>query len=502
MKRALISVHDKTGLKAMASGLANAGWELISTGKTAEYLQGIGLPVTAAADITGFPEILGGRVKTLHPRIFAGILAKDEPDQLQDMASVGAEPIDLVVCSLYPFAATVAEQSSDEAACVEMIDIGGPAMIRAAAKNFGRTTVLCRQEDYPWVLEKLTAEQLTLADRRRLAAIAFAHTAAYDSMIAAYLSRETFPAQLTFAVEKVQCLRYGENPHQNAAYYRDAGSRQGLAAAQQLQGKELSFNNINDADAAWQLAAAFDQPCAVAVKHTNPCGAALGSDVSDAYQKAHAADPVSIFGGIVAVNRPLDGSAARAMLETFLEVIIAPEFTPEALECFAAKKNLRLLQAPSSFEPGWDMKRVVGGLLLQEYDRMPPDPAAWQLAAGPQVGDEQWQDLMFAWQCVKHVKSNAIVVCRNQQLIGVGAGQMNRVQSVELAVKQAGSRCLGAVIASDAFFPFADSIEIAAAAGIQAIVEPGGSKRDADVIAACEHHGISLYFTDIRHFRH
>jgi len=501
VKRALISVYDKSGLIELARGLVDLGWELVSTGGTAAHLREHQLPVTDVSSVTEFPEIMAGRVKTLHPRIFGGILARDREDDVNELESIGGSTIDLVICNLYPFHEAMRSTEANEEDCIEMIDIGGPSMVRAAAKNFQRTAIVCDPKDYSLLLDKLQQGNLNVEYRKHLAAKAFAATAFYDSLISGYLGLEDYPETMTASFSKIQDLRYGENPHQNAAFYADAAFGQGIVQAEQLQGKELSFNNIFDADAAWQMASAYEQPCAAAVKHTNPCGLALGRNVEEAYQRAHDADPVSIFGGIIALNRPVTGAAAEAMAEIFLEIIIAPDFDQEALQVLGKKKNLRLLRLAPGKSTGKDWKRVSGGLLIQDRDTAGA-PESLQVKAGPQLSDKQWDDLMFAWTAVRFVKSNAIVLCRDSHLIGVGAGQMNRVQSMELALKQAGQQAQGACVASDAFFPFADSIERAAAAGVTAVIEPGGSRRDQEVIDACNHHGISLVFTGMRHFRH
>ncbi len=502
MKRALISVYDKTGLLDFAHALADAGWEILSTGGTASHLKEHGLAVTSVSDLTEFPEVMDGRVKTLHPRIFGGILAKDTPEHRQDLDTIGSGFIDLVICNLYPFQKVMEQEGSTPEQCIEMIDVGGPSMVRAAAKNFARTTIVCDPQDYSRVADALAAGDVPLSLRKELAAKAFGVTAVYDSIIASYLEDEVLPDCLVMPLQKQQDLRYGENPHQTAAFYADVPSRGGIAHAKQLHGRELSFNNIYDADAAWQMASAFAAPCAVAVKHTNPCGWAVGTDITDAYQKAYDADPVSIFGGIVAVNGTLTGPAAEAMSKTFLEIIIAPAFDEAALTILTKKKNLRLLELAPAAAQGHDMKRVSGGVLVQQRDALQVRSDQLRHVAGPQPTQDMINELIFAWTCVKFVKSNAIVVAKNQQLIGVGAGQMNRVQSMELAVKQAGSKAEGGFVGSDAFFPFADSIELAAKAGITGIIEPGGSKRDQEVIDACNRHGITLVFTDVRHFRH
>lgn len=529
LRRALISVSDKSGLIDFARGLHECGVEIVSTGGTAAVLAEAGIPVIPVDRITGFPEILDGRVKTLHPLIHGGILGRrDLPRHRRQMKEHGIEPIDLVVVNLYPFRATVSQPDVTLKEAVENIDIGGPAMVRSAAKNYRDVLVIVNPERYPEVLAALR-EGAEIDENRRLALAveAFRHTAFYDSVISEYLGALVdegllaFPSELTLAFEKAATLRYGENPHQRAAFYRDplpAGPA--LARAEQLQGKELSYNNLNDAQAAWALAAEFAEPAAVAVKHANPCGVAVAETPAKAYRQAYDADPVSIFGGIVALNRSVDAETARALTEVFLEVVIAPDFTPEALELLAAKKNLRLLRvafpeagvagdSPAAAGPALacpprrlDLRRVDGGLLLQEADTAGASPSEWLCVTKARPTPDDLFELLFAWKVVKHVKSNAIVVSKGGRTLGIGAGQTNRVDAVRIALNHAGDAAKGAYLASDAFFPFADSIEAAAAAGIRAIVQPGGSVRDEESVRAADAHGMIMMFTGRRHFRH
>ncbi|WP_406676861.1 bifunctional phosphoribosylaminoimidazolecarboxamide formyltransferase/IMP cyclohydrolase [Moorella sp. ACPs] len=511
-KRALLSVSDKTGLVDLARGLVELGWELISTGGTARTLTAAGLPVTEVAAVTGFPEILDGRVKTLHPKIHGGILARPTPEHLEQLREQGIQPIDLVVVNLYPFRETIARPGVTPEEAIENIDIGGPAMVRAAAKNHERVAVVVDPASYSEVLAELREKgNLSPATRRRLAAAAFAHTAAYDAAIAAYLQRlirkeEIFPVHFVLSGEKVQDLRYGENPHQQAAFYRLPAVPPGsLAGARQLQGKELSYNNLMDLDAAWNLASDFKEPVAAIIKHTNPCGVARGTTPAQAYHLAYAADPVSAFGGIVALNRTVDAATAREMTEIFLEAVIAPDFTPEALEILKSKPNLRLLAAGSVAAcrvQEYQVRPVSGGFLVQEpdYHLLDPEHLKVVTARKPEAGE--MEDLLFAWQVVKHVKSNAIVVVKDGVTLGIGAGQMNRVGAARIALEQAGARAKGAVLASDAFFPFGDTVALAAEAGITAIIQPGGSVRDEESVKAADAARIAMVFTGIRHFRH
>jgi len=514
VKRALLSVSDKEGIVDFARGLAGLGVELISTGGTARVLADAGLTVRPVSDLTGFPEILGGRVKTLHPAVHAGILYRREvPEDGEQLAKLGIGPIDLVVVNLYPFAQNTARPGVSLAEAIENIDIGGPTMIRAAAKNYRGVGVVVNPARYREVLAELEENKGILSEETafRLAVEAFAHTAQYDAVISNYLGKllageGIFPAHLNLTLTKVQDLRYGENPHQRAAFYAEAGTAgPSLVRARQLQGKPLSFNNINDGNAALELVREFTETTVVALKHTNPCGVATAETVLEAYRRAYAADPVSIFGGIVAVNRPVDGETARAMVEIFLEVIIAPKFEEEALEILAQKPNLRLLEVPDllqPLEPYLEYKRVRGGLLVQDSDVARLEPGALKVVTRREPTPEELRDLLFAWKVVKHVKSNAIVVAAGGQTLGIGAGQMNRVGAARIALEQAGARAAGSVLASDAFFPMPDTVEEAAKAGVKAIIQPGGSIRDEDSIRAADEAGIAMVFTGIRHFKH
>jgi phosphoribosylaminoimidazolecarboxamide formyltransferase / IMP cyclohydrolase len=509
IRRALISVSDKTGIAEMAKELARREVEIVSTGGTRRVLEEAGVPVTGISDVTGFPEILDGRVKTLHPRVHAGLLAvRDKPSHTEQLEVHDIQPFDLVVVNLYPFEQTVAKPDVSYAEAVENIDIGGPSMVRAAAKNHRYVTVLVDPADYEEVLAQMDASGgVDEALRRRLAAKAFRHTAAYDAAIAGYLteqSGETFPEKLTVSFDKAQGLRYGENPHQQAAFYRKNRPATGtIASAEQLHGKELSYNNIQDANAALEIVAEFSEPAAVAVKHMNPCGVGKGENVSEAYQKAFEADPVSIFGGIIAVNRPVDAETALKMKEIFLEIILAPDFEPKALEILKEKKNLRLLRLGEIRKHGeWKLQTISGGLLVQDADTKQVTREDCKVVTDRQPGEEEWDQLLFAWNVVKHVKSNAIVLAKDFRTIGVGAGQMNRVGAAGIAIRQAGEEAKGAVLASDAFFPMKDTVEAAAAAGIKAIIQPGGSIRDQESIEEANRHGIAMVFTGIRHFKH
>ncbi|MEW6423455.1 MAG: bifunctional phosphoribosylaminoimidazolecarboxamide formyltransferase/IMP cyclohydrolase [Bacillota bacterium] len=511
VKRALISVSDKTGVGEFARSLSELGVEIISTGGTAKALREAGLPVTYISDVTGFPEILDGRVKTLHPRVHAGILALRDGRHLSQLKEHGIAPIDLVAVNLYPFRETVAREGVTLEEAIENIDIGGPAMIRAAAKNYRHVLVVVSPKHYGKVLEAIRAGPVDEEFRLLLARDAFAHVCAYDAAIAAYLSRirgetKDFPATMILTAELAQILRYGENPHQKAAFYRVPGvSGACVGNAVQLTGKELSYNNILDLNAAFELVREFIEPTVVIIKHNNPCGAASADELAEAYRKAYAGDPVSAFGGIVACNRPVDGATAKEMTEIFLEAVIAPDFTEEALTLLRQKKDLRCLKTgPLAGQTGdlLDVRKVNGGFLLQEADREMVIPERVRVVTEKQPTEEQLAELAFAMAIVKHVKSNAIVVTRNRQLIGVGAGQMNRVGSARIALTQAGERARGAVLASDAFFPFRDTVDEAARAGIAAIVQPGGSLRDEESIAACNEYGIPMIFTGMRHFKH
>jgi phosphoribosylaminoimidazolecarboxamide formyltransferase/IMP cyclohydrolase len=507
IERALISVYDKTGLDGLASALADAGVNIVSTGSTAKTIAEAGVQVTEVSSVTGFPEIMDGRVKTLHPAIHAGILAdRSKSEHLSALETHGFTGIELVVVNLYPFSSTVADPDVEPGRAIEMIDIGGPTMVRAAAKNHAAVTVVVSPDDYPWLLSQLRDHGgLPLEARRQLAAKAFAHTAAYDADVANWFARsEPFPRTHLQAFTKAQDLRYGENPHQRAAYYTQGRSAWGLGSATQMHGKELSYNNLLDTDAAWAMASDFDQPCVAIIKHTNPAGLAVGRSLAEAYPKALAGDPVSAFGGIVAANLPVDGETARQIVEVFTEVVVAPGFTDEALDILQTKANLRILciDRPEAAAAPMVVRSVSGGLLVQDADVAPEEYDQWRVATAVTPDDQTMAELRFAWQVCKHVKSNAIVLTRDNAVVGVGAGQMSRVDSVRLAVEKSAGRCEGSVLASDAFFPFRDGPDAALEAGIRAIVQPGGSVRDEEVIAACEERGVPLVLTGRRHFRH
>ena len=513
MKRALLSVSDKTGLVDFARALGGLGVELLSTGGTFKLLKDNGIPAREVSDLTGFPEIMDGRVKTLHPKVHGGILGRRGTDDAV-MREHGIEPIDLVVVNLYPFAQTVAKPGVSREEAIENIDIGGPAMVRAAAKNHAHVAVVVDPADYPRVLEAARGGALPAALRGELAAKAFAHTAGYDARVAAYLggaegAAPAFPATLALQFGKKLDLRYGENPHQRGAFYAEGGAAAGtVAAARQLQGKELSYNNIADADAALECVKQFAEPACVIVKHANPCGVAIGKDIGEAYGHAFRTDPTSAFGGIIAFNRPLDAATLKAILAQFVEVIVAPGIAPEVAKLAAGKPNVRLLDCgawPASAAPWLDYKRVAGGLLVQDADLAVVTPAQLRVVTKRAPSAAQLQDLAFAWKVCKFVKSNAIVYARDGRTIGVGAGQMSRVYSAKIAGIKAADEKLevkGSVMASDAFFPFRDTVDAAAAAGIGAIIQPGGSMRDPEVIAAADEHGLAMVFTGIRHFRH
>ncbi|MCM3110588.1 bifunctional phosphoribosylaminoimidazolecarboxamide formyltransferase/IMP cyclohydrolase [Lederbergia lenta] len=510
MKRALISVSDKTGVVEFTKQLIELGFEILSTGGTKKVLEEGGLDIKAVDDITGFPEILEGRVKTLHPMIHGGLLAKrDDSGHMEQLDEQGIQPIDLVCVNLYPFQQTIAKPNVTAEDAIENIDIGGPAMLRASAKNHEYITVLVDSLDYEQVLEEMRAQgEVSKETKRKLAAKVFRHTAAYDAYIAEYmteLSGEEQPERVTFTYELKQPLRYGENPHQKAAFYsRPLGSEFSIANARQYHGKELSYNNIHDADAALQIVKDFDEPAAVAVKHMNPCGVGVGTNSSDAFQKAFEADPTSIFGGIIAFNRLVDGETAKKLHEIFLEIIIAPAFTDEALEILTTKKNIRLLTVPFDQTKKAEkmLTSVEGGLLIQDQDTYTYEDAEISIPTKREPTEEELAALKLAWKVVKHVKSNAIVVASNDMTIGVGAGQMNRVGAAKIALEQAGERAKGAVLASDAFFPMSDTVEEAARAGITAIIQPGGSIRDEDSIKLADKHGIAMILTGVRHFKH
>ncbi len=511
-RRALISVSDKTGVVDLARQLVKRGWEVISTGGTARTLQGAGVAVKEVQQITGFPEILEGRVKTLHPRIHGAILARfDRDDHRRQMKEHGICPLELVVVNLYPFVQTIARKGVTLEEAVESIDIGGPAMIRAAAKNFAHVTVVVEPVQYPLIIEELDRSgSVAAATRFELARRAFAHTARYDAVISGYFLQQAEPAgdnfhpTMNLELTKIQDLRYGENPQQKACFYAETGHPFGLASMRQLQGKELSFNNLNDLNAAWELVQEFEQTAVVALKHTNPCGVGVADTMGEAYARAYAADPVSIFGGIVAANRPVDGATAGEMVKIFLEAVAAPGFDEEALEIFKQKKNIRLLELDpeQSRREKFDLKKVAGGMLLQTIDRQPVKLEEGTAVTERQPTAGELEDLTFAIKVVKHVKSNAIVVAAGSQTLGVGAGQMNRVGAARIALEQAGEKARGAVLGSDAFFPFPDTVEEAAKAGITAIAQPGGSIRDQESIDVCNRHGMAMVFTGRRYFKH
>lgn len=510
IKRALMSVSDKQGIEGLAKELHNMGVELISTGGTARQLSAAGIPVKEVWEITGFPECLDGRVKTLHPVVHGGLLARrQDPDHMKTLEELSIKTIDLLIINLYPFKETMLRQGASYQEIIEQIDIGGPAMLRSAAKNHESVTVVTDPGDYEQVLQEMKEKgDTTLATRKKLAAKVFQLTSQYDTLIAEYLGQAAdlpaFPDKMTLTFEKVQDLRYGENPHQQAAFYKETGEMQGtLATARQLQGKALSFNNINDASGALALLKEFDEPTAVAVKHTNPCGVGAADDIDTAYEKAFDADPQSIFGGIVALNREVTQKTAEKMAEIFLEVVMAPSFSQEALEVFGRKPNIRLLEIAGIMKKGAptkDLKRVSGGLLLQDSDELLTQPLVLKTKAG--LSEEMRHDLLFAWKVVKHVKSNGIVVVKDGKTLAIGPGQSSRIWALKNALTNSIHDTKGSVLASDAFFPFSDCVDEAAKAGVAAIIQPGGSQKDQDSIDACEHHGITMVFTGIRHFKH
>ena len=511
IRRALISTYNKAGLAQLVQALHRAGVEIVSTGSTAAQIESEGVPVTQVAEVTEFPECLDGRVKTLHPGVHAGILADvRKPDHVQQLTDLNIAAFQLVVVNLYPFTETVTSgASADE--CIEQIDIGGPAMVRAAAKNHANVAVVVDPRDYAQIEAAVESGGFTLPQRQHLASTAFAHTASYDIAVASWLGNVVvpeasgFPAWLGGSWTKADDLRYGENPHQPAALYRD-GSGVGLAAAKQLQGKQMSYNNYVDADAALRAAYDHDETCVAIIKHANPCGIAVASDIAEAYAKAFATDPVSAYGGVVAANRTVSAAMATQLAEIFVEVLVAPSIEPAAQEILAAKKNLRLLVVEGGdADPGVDSRRVRGGLLVHHTDQLnaPGDsPDNWVLAAGTAATPEVLADLAFAWRSCRAVKSNAILLARGTAAVGVGMGQVNRVDSARLAIQRAGERAVGSVAASDAFFPFADGLQLLLDAGVIAVVQPGGSIRDEEVIAAAETVGVTMYFTGTRHFWH
>src|SRR5262245_30951433 len=520
-KRALVSVYRKDGIAALAQGLVERGFEIVSTGGTAEEIRKAGVPVKGVSEVTGFPEILDGRVKTLHPKLHGGLLARRADSAHQKaLADNGVVPIDVLVVNLYPFEDKVAKGAGfDEA--LEHVDIGGPAMVRAAAKNFRDVAVVVDPGDYTLLLEQLDRpDGIDAATRLFFAQKAFRHTSRYEAAIAAYFAQvevkdggygaaeadEVFPYRLALTFEKVQDLRYGENPHQRAAFYSDLGSTlYSIAAARKLQGKELSFNNILDLDSAWRLATDLADPACAIIKHTNPCGTALGASPLEAFDRAWECDPVSAFGGIVALNRRVDAALAKKLAAVFIEAVIAPGFEAEAKQLLAGKKNLRVMDMDTTGihrVSGWDLKRVMGGLLAQEWDLVRLDRQKCEVVTRRKPGEEEWKAMQLAWTVVKHVKSNAIVYANAVQTVGVGAGQMSRVDSARFAAQKAKLSLAGSAAASDAFFPFRDGVDEVAKAGATAVIQPGGSVKDDEVVAAADEHNIAMVFTGVRHFRH
>ena len=508
IRRALVSVYEKSRLLELGQCLADAGVEILSTGSTAKTLADAGIAVTEVSSYTGFPEIMGGRVKTLHPKIHSGILAdQNNPEHLKAIADLDIAPFDLVVINLYPFASTIAS-GAHFAECIEQIDIGGPSMLRGAAKNHGSVAVVCNESQYDHVIASIKAGGFTDEERKRLALEVFRTTAEYDLTIASWLG-----STMSHSVEDLDwlgliwkrenSLRYGENPHQKAAIYR--GGPAGIVNAVQSHGKEMSFNNYTDADAAWRAALDHSEPCVAIIKHANPCGVAVGSDIADAYAKAHACDPVSAFGGVVAANRIVTVAMAQPLSQIFTEVIIAPEYEPAALEILMKKPSIRILTCPTTNISPLELRPVSGGVLVQQTDLITAegdDPKNWKQVTGAAVSADVMKDLAFAWRSVRAVKSNAILLAKDGAAVGIGMGQVNRVDSAKLAVDRAGDRVAGSVAASDAFFPFADGLEILSAAGVRAIVQPGGSVRDEEVIAAANKAGVAMFFTGTRHFSH
>lgn len=510
VKRALISVSDKTGIVEFARGLHELGVEIISTGGTMKTIAEAGIPVKSVSEITGFPEMMDGRVKTLHPKIHGGILAiRDNPSHVKAMEEHGIGGIDLVAVNLYPFRETVAKPDVTREEAIENIDIGGPSMVRAAAKNYKYVTIVVDPRQYQEVLDRIKTDSLTEDFKFELSRKAFLHTGLYDCAIAGYMTKEItgekdgLPDIFAKAYTKIQDLRYGENPHQKAAFYKDPECRGGIAEARQLHGKELSYNNIVDMEAAWNLANEWkDRPACVIVKHTNPCGTALGDTPLDAFRKAFDADSKSAFGGIVAMNRECDKATAEAMKPIFFEVIMAPRFSKEAVELLSAKKNIRLIEVENTEEKELQLHKVSGGLLIQTADDSSETREDCKCVTKRAPTEEEWEALEFAWKIVKHVKSNAIVLTGKDVTYGVGAGQMNRVGAADIAIAEAGEKCKGAVMSSDAFFPFGDTIEAAGKAGITAVIQPGGSIRDEESIEMADKYGIAMVFTGHRHFRH
>lgn len=513
IKRALISVSDKTGIVELAKELQNRGVEIVSTGGTAKALSDAGVKVINISDITGFPECLDGRVKTLHPKVHGGLLAmRSNEEHMKQIRELGIEPIDMVVINLYPFKQTILKENVKLEEAIENIDIGGPTMLRAAAKNYQDVAVIVDPKDYDLVLEEIRSKgDVSPETKFKLAYKVFEHTSHYDTLIAKYLrdklGEDTFPETLSLTFEKVQEMRYGENPHQKAVFYKEVSKNEGcLTSAEQLHGKELSYNNINDANGALELLKEFDEPTVVAVKHANPCGVACAGNIYDAYVKAYEADPVSIFGGIVAANREIDEKTAEEINKIFVEIVIAPSFTEEALKVLTQKKNIRILRldniSKKIAKDTYDMKKVAGGLLVQGYNTELFNMDDLKYVTEKKPTKEEMEDLIFAMKVVKHTKSNGIALAKGKQTVGVGPGQTNRIMACNIAIKIGGEKTKGAVLASDAFFPFPDCVEAAAAAGITAIIQPGGSIKDQESIDACNKYGIAMVFTGMRHFKH
>ena len=510
MKRALVSVSDKTGIVKFVEGLVNLGFEIISTGGTKRALEQAGLKPIGISDVTGFPEIMDGRVKTLHPKVHGGLLAvRSNPDHMNQLEELGIETIDLVCVNLYPFKQTVQKEGVSHEEIIENIDIGGPSMLRSASKNYQSVTVVTDPSDYEKVLSEFKEYgDTTLETREALAAKVFRTTAQYDAMIADYLTKKEgneFPEKLTITFDKVQDLRYGENPHQKAAFYKGMMPKYSLANAQQLHGKELSYNNIQDGNAAIEILKDFEgQYAAVGLKHMNPCGVGIGDCIEAAWDKAYEADPVSIFGGIVALNDKVEASLAEKLSKIFLEIVIAPDFSEEALEILTRKKNIRLMKLDTTLSTNTALKytNVNDGLLVQEMDMHTITEADVHCVTNRKPTEDEMRQMLFGWKVVKHVKSNAIVLVKDDMTIGVGAGQMNRVGAAKIAIEQAGDKAKGSVLASDAFFPMPDTVEVAAAAGVTAIIQPGGSIKDQLSVDECNKHGITMVYTNIRHFKH
>ncbi len=510
IRRALLGVYDKSGVEELARGLAETGVELVSTGATARRIAEAGIAVTPVEEVTGFPECLDGRVKTLHPAVHAGILAdRRRPEHVQQLEELGIAAFDLVVVNLYPFTETVVSGATPDE-CVEQIDIGGPAMVRAAAKNHPSVAVVVDPARYGDVLAAVRSGGFTPAERQQLAAAAFRHTATYDIAVASWMGSvlapdadTAYPAWVGASWERADVLRYGENPHQGAALYR--GTQPGLAHAEQLHGKQMSYNNYVDTDAAWRAAHDHNDPCVAIIKHANPCGIAVGPDIASAHRKAHACDPVSAFGGVIAANREVDLAMAEQVADVFTEVVVAPSFTADAVQVLTAKKNIRLLRLPTDARSAVEFRPIGGGVLLQAADRIDAagdDPTSWTLATGEPLDAAELDNLVFAWRSVRAVKSNAILLAHDKATVGVGMGQVNRVDAARLAVSRAGERAAGSVAASDAFFPFADGLQVLVDAGVRAVVQPGGSVRDEEVVAAAAAAGVAMYLTGTRHFAH